>query len=180
LNGIEIRLYQSKKDMKALLIFAVLSCFSVLGQTNIIAAKSHASNEVIVPRDMDNFGDPAPMRYIQNVEYMGGSCIIETYIYEWADSAIEIDTICDHPFLQEGQVDAERIKAMYPEGTKFIGFEKLNSDQGNATPAQPAAQLIKAKKVKRSKKSSAWWMLIAGGGLFMIYLFMPKKSLKTS
>lgn len=158
--------------MKTLLIFAILTTSSIYAQTNIIAAKSHASSDVIDPLDTDNFGDPAPMRFIQQVEYLSGACIIETYNVQWGNSETEIDTVCDHPFLQENATDVERIKAMYPEGTNFVGFEKLNTDQGNGT--------LKVRKDKRSKKSNAWWILLAGGGLFMGYLFIPKQRIATS
>lgn len=158
--------------MKALLFFAIFTTTSLYGQTNIIAAKSHASSQVIDHHDTDNFGDPGPMRFIEKVEYLKADCIVEKYRVEWSNHDTEYDTICDHPFLKEGQIDVDRIKAMYPDGTKFIGFEKLNQDQGNAT--------IKVKKDKHSKKSSAFWILIISGGFFLLYLFIPKMSLKTS
>jgi hypothetical protein len=158
--------------MKTLLIFAILASTSIYAQTNIIAAKSHASNQVIDPNDADNFGNPMPTRSIERVEYLKDDCIVETYRLHFSEQDTEYDTICQHPFLQTGKIDVERIKAMYPEGTKFSGFEKLNEDQGNTT--------IKSKKNKRSKKSNALLLALVGGGLFMLYLFIPNKSLHVS
>ncbi len=158
--------------MKTLLIFAILASTSIYAQTNIIAAKSHASNQLMGPNDADNFGDPVPMRYIEKVEYLKDDCIVETYRLHFSEQDTEYDTICDHPFLQKGKIDVERIKAMYPEGTKFSGFEKLNEVEGNST--------IKTKKDKKSKKSISLWILMAGGGLFLGYLFLPKRRIATT
>lgn len=158
--------------MKTLLIFALFASSAIHAQTNVIAAKSHASNQLMDPNDADNFGEPVPVRQIEKVEYLKDDCIVEKYRVEWSNQDTEYDTICDHPFLQKGKIDVDRIKAMYPEGTKFSDFEKLNNDQGNTT--------VKSKKNKRSKKSNAFWILVVGGGLFLGYLFLPKRRIATS
>lgn len=143
-------------------------------QTNIIAARSHASSEVIDKNDHDNFGGPEilPTYSIVSVEYLRADCIVEMFYLDIYGEEAQFDTICEHPFLQPGQIDIERIKAMYAQNTRFIGFEKLNSDEGKLTP--------KTRKESRSKKSGALLLLVIGGGAFLMYLFVPKFKVKTS
>lgn len=160
--------------MKTLLFLFVIISGTAFAQTNVIAAKSHSSDKVIDKNDHDNFGGPnicLPVRNVQSVEYLKLDCIVETSTMITVEGLI-YDTICDHPFLQEGSIHVDRIKAMYPENTKFINFEVLNNDEGRLKH--------KVRSEKHSSKSSAFWLIIIGGGLFFAYLFIPKFSFKTS
>jgi len=159
--------------MKTLLFFTLLIASSSFAQTNIIAAKSHASSSVVDQNDQDNFGNPEvvlPLQYLHSVEYIEPDCIVEKSKIITEEEFI-YDTICDHPFLRQGSVDIERLKAMYKEGTEFINFEALNKDEGN---------FIRRMREKRhSSKSSALWILIIAGGSFLAYLFIPRPKMKT-
>ncbi|NVK65550.1 MAG: hypothetical protein HWE22_13240 [Flavobacteriales bacterium] len=160
--------------MKTLLILlGFISTFS-FAQTNVIAAKSHASSEVIDPNDRDNFGNPdvsLPIRFLHSVQYLESDCIVEKSEVVGREGFV-YDTICEHPFLTPGQIDVKRLKAMYPDNTEFIGFEALNKDEGNL--------FRRMRENRRSSKSSALWLLIIGGGLFLTYLFIPRLKVKTS
>lgn len=161
--------------MKALLFLTLFITGTAFAQTNVIAAKSHASSTAIDKNDTDNFGEIAPVRYILEVIYWKGDCIVEKYEVRWDNHGTEYDTICQHPFLQNGTVDLERIKAMYPEGTVFKDFDKVG-DKSTKTKKE----LRKEKKGKRSEQSNALLFFLVGGGLFLTFLFTPKNSLRTS
>ena len=169
--------------MKTILFTLFVISGFAFGQTNIIAAKSHSSNQIIDKNDTDNFGEPGPMRFIQTVKYLKDDCIVEKYKVEWDDHDTEYDTICDHPFLKENTVDIERIKAMYPIETKFIGFDKVGKNTKKAEQEIETPQQVEKKskrqirKEKRSKKSSGLIFFLIGTGLFLIYLFVPKMKL---
>lgn len=169
--------------MKTFLFLAVFISGTTLAQTNVIAAKSHASSKVIDKNDTDNFGEPGPMRFIQTVTYLKDDCIVEKYRVEWDNHDTEYDTVCDHPFLQENAIDIDRIKAMYPPKTKFIDFNKVgkkdqNIKQDTERIGQEGENIQKSKrelrKERRSKKSGGLLIFFIGGGLFFIYLFVPK------
>ncbi len=166
--------------MKALLIFSVLSSFSVLGQTNIIAAKSHSANKMSDIRDTDNFGLPDESRLVTQVQYLKDDCLVETAEVTLFETRIVTDTICDHPFLNEKSIDIERIKAMYPQGTKFIGFDELEKSDRKIQK--------QVKKDQKERKSNVLIWLMVGGILFAgltallaaPVLFMPRKIMARS
>lgn len=158
--------------MKKLLFSTLLFSGFSFAQTNIIAAKSHASKQVIDKNNTDNFGLPNETRIVKRVEYLKDDCLIETAEVTMFERNIEVDTICDHPFLKEGSIDVDRIKAMYPEGTKFAGFDRIQKDQNKSKK--------QLRKEKHSKKSSGIFLLMISAGLFLVYLFVPKFTLKTS
>jgi len=155
--------------MKTFLFLSLFISGSAFSQTNVIAAKSHASAQVVDNNDLDNFGEPGPMRFIAEVKYLKDDCIVEKYNVEWSDHDTEYDTICDHPFLQAGTIDIDRIKAMYPEETIFKRFDKIDLNTKKSRK-----ELREERKEKRSKGSSGILLIIIGSGLFLIYLFTPK------
>ena len=161
--------------MKPFLFLALFISGTAFAQTNIIAAKSHASAQMIDNQDLDNFGNPMEQRTIESVKYLNDDCILETYTSFWTEQGKEYDTICDHPFLLPGQTDINRIKAMYPDGTKFSGFDTFEIEGKKSK-----RMLRKEKKENRTKESSAILLFIIGGGLFLIYLFIPKMNLSKS
>ncbi len=144
---------------------------AAFSQTNVIAAKSHSSNQVIDKNDTDNFGEPGPMRFIQTVTYLKDDCIVEKYNVEWDDHDTEYDTICDHPFLKENTINIERIKAMYPIETKFIDFDKVGQGINEQDGEKSRRQL---RRERRSEKSGGLLFFLISAGLFFIYLFLPK------
>jgi hypothetical protein len=163
--------------VKTGLLFIFLSASIAHAQTNVIAAKSHASEVTNAPQEPDNFGLPyTDRRVIKSVEYLKDDCIIETYevsrdrnrVIE--DLGIEVDTFCDHPFLKAGRYDVARIKAMYRKGTEFIGFEQLDRAQKK--------KIRKMNRQKDSKNSHLVLFFTLGAGLFVLYLFTPKFALK--
>ncbi len=158
--------------MKTLIFSTLLFSGFSFSQTNIIAAKSHASNQAFDKNDTDNFGLPNETRIVQRVEYLKDDCLIETAEVTMFETKIQVDTICDHPFLKNGSLDVDRIKAMYPEGTKFAGFDRIEKEQNKSKK--------QLRKEKDSKKLEAFWLLMIGGGVFLTYLFIPKFKLKTS
>jgi hypothetical protein len=158
--------------MKLILIFTLLISSSIVAQTNVIAAKSHASN-CNISQQPDNFGEFIPPRTIESVQYLKGDCIVEIYASEWAEQGKEYDTICNHPFLQANQIDVKRLKEMYPKNTEFLGFESLEKEKNALKPE-------KKKKKNRSEKSSLMVIFLIGGGLLLTFLFVPKARLKTS
>ena len=137
-------------------------------QTNIIAAKSHANTDLTEIKDLDNFGELILPNKMESVTFVSPDCIVERYTTGWNQEILEIDTICQHPFLQESSFHIDRIKAMYPEGTVFKDFDK-------AEKAHKKAQKKKRKtrKKKESKSSGAILFFIGLGG-FMLFLFAPK------
>ncbi len=163
--------------MKTLLFLVVFISGTALSQTNIIAAKSHSSAKIIDKNDLDNFGNPEYLvcrRVVKKVIYIKDGCIVESY--QTIDLTLEnqenaMDTICNHPFLQTGQVDIKRLKAMYPIETKFIDFDKIGQDTDEQDGEKSKRQL---RREKRSKKSSGILFFLIGSGLFLIYLFVPK------
>jgi hypothetical protein len=161
--------------MKTLLFLFVFISGAALSQTNIIAAKSHSSSKIIDKNDLDNFGNPESFvcrRVVKKVIYLQDGCIVESY--QMIDPTLEnpMDTICNHPFLQTGQVDIKLLKAMYPDNTEFIGFEKIKTLKKK--------DLGKLKKEKKQEKSSGLIIFLIGGTLFLIYLFIPKLKITTS
>lgn len=161
--------------MKTLLFLLTMISGATFAQTNVIAAKSHASTKAIDKNDTDNFGEPGPMRFIKEVTYYKNDCIIEKYDVKWDNHDTEYDTVCDHPFLQEGAIDIDRIKAMYPEGTVFNRFDKVGENT-----KQTKQELREMRKKKRSEKSNILLFFIIGGVMFLMYLFVPKLNLKRS
>lgn len=158
---------ETKKQMKTFILFAALFSGTAFAQTNVIAAKSHASTHTINLNDQDNFGLPIERRVVETVKYLNGTCIVEIYTSNWSEEEKEYDTICDHPFLTPGQTDIKRIKAMYPNKTEFVGFESLEKNQKK--------ELKRIKKENRKKKkSSSLIIFLIGGTLFLTYLFIPK------
>ena len=160
--------------MKALLLLTVLISGISFAQTNIIAAKSHASSELYNTRDTDNFGLPDETRVVKSVKYLKEDCLIEIVEVTLFDTRIVNDTICDHEYLKKNRIDIDGIKALYPEGTEFIGFDKLISN--------PKAEKKRLRKEKRrNKKSSLALILFIGGEtLFFAYSFIPKTRHTTS
>lgn len=151
-------------------IFLFLSLFisgTAFSQTNVIAAKSHASAQVVDNNDLDNFGDPMEQRTIETVKYLNNDCIVEIYTSYWNEQGKEYDTICDHPFLQPGQTDIERIKSMYPSKTEFIGFQAVKR-------LSKKAQRKLKREDKKREKSSGLIIFLIGGTLLFVYLFIPK------
>ncbi|MDG1332166.1 MAG: hypothetical protein P8P74_07540 [Crocinitomicaceae bacterium] len=105
--------------MKSLLfLFAFISGIS-FAQTNIIAAKSHSGDPSQSLQEKDNFDLPNETRIVKSVKYLKDDCIVEKCEVTMWETQIVHDTICDHPFLQKGQIDVNRIKSMYPEGTIY-------------------------------------------------------------
>ena len=152
--------------MKTLLLIAVFISGTAMAQTNVIAAKSHSSNTSIDLGDPDNFGEYIMPRQIQSVAYFKEDCIIETYASYWNENDLEYDTICNHPFLQPSSFDLARMKAMYPEETKFEGFDKIEKANKKATK--------KLKNEKKQGNSNGLIIFLIGGLLCLIYLFVPK------
>jgi len=153
--------------MKTLLILIVLNSGIGLTQTNIIAAKSHGSDLPMSSSETDNFGLPYNYkRVIKSVKYLREDCIIEMAEVTTFETLIEFDTICDHPFLQDGQIHIKRIKAMYPRNTEFIGFDDLKQK------LKKEKKRLK-KEQRQSKKSSGFIILLIGGGMLLTYLFFP-------
>lgn len=154
--------------MKTLLFITIFISGTAFAQTNIISAKSHSSSLTSEFNEPDNFGEYIMPRVIKSVTYLKEDCILETYSSYWNENDLEYDTICDHPFLQPNSFDMERIKRMYPEETKFKGFEEIEK-----------ANKKTSKKIKKEKKEnySGLIFFLIGGGLFMIYLFVPKMNL---
>lgn len=156
-----------KNRMKTLLLFLAFTSTFSFAQTNVIAAKSHASPDFINQNDPDNFGEYIPPRKIESVRYINNDCIVETYAPFWVEGEKELDTICEHPFLTPGQMDIKRLKAMYPEETEFIGFDELENDQ------KLKERELKKDERKQKKSSLGILLFFLGGGLIMSYLFLP-------
>ena len=152
--------------MKTLLFLAVFISGPAFAQTNVIAAKSHATKSSINLFETDNFGEYIMPRQIQTVTYLKEDCIVETYASYWNSNDLEYDTICDHPFLQPNSLDLERMKAMYPVETKFEGFNEIEKANKKAKK--------RLKKEKNPEKSNGLIIFLFGGSLFSIYLFIPK------
>ncbi len=153
--------------MKTLLILlGFISTFS-FAQTNVIAAKSHASSTLIDNNDPDNFGEYIPPRKVQSVKYLSNDCIIETYKSFFGPDKYEYDTICSHPFLSPGQTDIKRLKEMYPDKTEFIGFDELEKNE------KKSKRELKKENRKQQKSSISLFILLLGGGLLFGYLFLP-------
>lgn len=153
--------------MKTLLLFLAFTSTFSFAQTNVIAAKSHASPDIVDENDQDNFGNPVEMRTLESVKYINEACILETYNSIWSENQQEYDTICNHPFLTPGQTDIDRLKAMYPSNTKFIGFEELEKNQ------KTEKREVKKDKRRQKKSSLNVLLFLLGGGLLMSYLFLP-------
>jgi len=155
--------------MKSALICTLfLSTTFVYSQTSIIAAKSHSSQATIDSSDPDNFGGPifCPVLQIESVKYLQPDCIIEKSRTLSIEGEYKYDTICNHPFLQPSSFDLQRIKAMYPDGTKFEDFNEIKKANKKAAK--------KAKSDSKDNDSSGLIIFLIGGTLFMIYLFIPK------
>ena len=155
--------------MKALLILLSFVSYLSFGQTNVIAAKSHAAKPLTDNHDIDNFGEYIPPRKIQSVKYLQNDCIVETYhsFFSLEGDEKEYDTICNHPFLGPGQMDIERLKAMYPSETEFVGFDELEQNQ------KKNKRELKKENRKQRKSSISLFILLLGGGLLFGYLFLP-------
>lgn len=155
--------------MKTLLFLTLLISGSAIAQTNVIATKSHGSTNVIDKNNSDNFGLPSERRIVKSVEYLEGDCLVETVELTMFETRTEIDTICDHPFLQNGKVDIKRMKEMYSNDVEFIGFDSFEADK-----KKERKRLRKVKK--EEEKSSGLILFLIGGTLFLAYLFVPKMS----
>lgn len=155
--------------MKTLLFFVLFSSGSVLAQTNVISAKSHGSLFKTDKNDADNFGVPSVRRMVVEVEYLGGDCLIEISEVTQFTIEYEQDTICNHPFLQSGQIDVKRIKEMYGSDIKFSGFAALEKKQKKENKRID-------KEERKNQKSNGLLIILMGGMLFLIYLFVPKMS----
>ena len=150
--------------MKAALLIGIFISGISYAQTNVIAAKSHANFDLSEMADPDNFGEPLPYRTIVEVKYLKDDCIVEKYDVEWGAKLIEYDTLCQHPFLQSSSFDLTRLKSMYPEETKFKGFDKLQKSHEK--------QLKKLKKTQQN--SSGLIIFLMGVGAFLLFLFTPQ------
>lgn len=158
--------------MKFILFLALSISATAFSQTNIIAAKSHGASKMADIRDSDNFGLPPETRTVTHVEYLKDDCLVETSEVSLFETRIDIDTICDHPFLKENSVDVDRIKAMYPDGTKFIDFDKLEKTDKKIEK--------QSKKDRKERKSNALLWLVTGGILVVGLLFSPRRNMVRS
>lgn len=156
--------------MKTILLIGILISGISYAQTNIIAAKSHANFDLTAISDSDNFGEPMPYRTIVEVKYLKDDCIVEKYDVEWGAQLIEYDTLCQHPFLQSSSFDLERLKNMYPEQTKFKGFDKV--EKAHAKRLKKRNKSIQ----KSEQNSSGLIFFLIGIGGFLALLFVPKLS----
>ncbi|MFK7784441.1 MAG: hypothetical protein AB8B56_04950 [Crocinitomicaceae bacterium] len=154
--------------MKSVLLIGIFISGISYAQTNIIAAKSHANFDLSEMTDPDNFGDPLPYRTISEVKYLKDDCIVEKYVVEWGDQLIEYDTVCQHPFLQSSSFDLERLKAMYPEETKFKGFDKIQKSN------EKRQKKLKKERQQNEQNSSGLIFFLIGIGGFFAFLFIPQ------
>lgn len=146
--------------MKQLLFCLALACVNLaFSQTKQIAHKSHSgSKNAFFSSDyIDNFGEPPEI--IDSIIILKNKCIVEIFTYQFYGR----DTVCEHPFFTQGLTEAE-IRAKYPEGTTFIGFE-------NYKPGK------KHKAKKTTQKSSFHYLaviLVLGAGAG--YIFKRQKN----
>lgn len=156
--------------MKALLFFTVFISGISFAQTNVIAAKSHSNFDFSFTNEPDNFGEYILPREIKEVAYVKDDCIVEKYTSQWNENDVEYDTICNHPFLQQGSFDIDRIKAMYPEETKFKNFDKAEKAYNKSLKKQHKAQ----QQNQQNSTGLIFFLLIIGG--FLLYLFIPRSN----
>ncbi|MFT5858054.1 MAG: hypothetical protein ACI865_000138 [Flavobacteriaceae bacterium] len=128
------------------LITLLLASLNASSQTDIIAARSHASS-INQLTENDNFGIPS--RSIDSIIYIGNGCIVEDA--DWYGR----DTICDHPLFVENEFDEEKLKELYPDHVVFKGFSK-------------------SEKKKADSQNSVSWFIALLGLSYLFYLVFPR------
>jgi hypothetical protein len=134
-----------------LLLFTLM----VNSQTKLIAHKSNSEDktEFNAGDYSDNYGLGEIYFPVISVKLLKNNCVVETR------DNFQIDTICNHYYFN-GTYTSEQIKTFYPEGTKFIGFDKVFKED-------------KPILIKKNSIFFLFTLIILGSGLF--YTLKPKK-----
>lgn len=155
--------------------FVILALFFVhsayFTQTKQIAHKSHSGIEENFYADeyYDNFGLFEPYYPVEKVVITDKNCLVEIR------SNKQSDTICNHPYLT-GQYTFTEIKAFYPDGVKFYGFE--NKFYNDSIPVKQ--QNPKSKNPKKSIYLIALIVFLGGGTIMKLLSGKQEKHIQVN
>lgn len=121
-------------------------------QTAKIAFKSHGGNmnDFFTTLDMDSdFG--LPPKIIKKIIKTSDTTVVE--IGEQMGKKL-IDTVVNHPYCHNPNIDLDSLKKMYPASTKFEGF-KETPKKNKTKQIRQKKQAKKSTNVKKQKQKKA-------------------------
>ncbi|OGS79977.1 MAG: hypothetical protein A3D31_08495 [Candidatus Fluviicola riflensis] len=114
----------------------------------------------------------------------------------WEGSEFSEDTFYHHPILNDPNMTVDSLKMMFGEEVEFINFEpkKIEDEQNNALSISPEEykappgqehlpglgipEKEKQKKRHKRRKSEVGLILLIGGGTFLGFAWLSKRSNK--
>lgn len=116
-----------EKIMKLIFLFTLFLSTISIGQTNIIANRSHSGSIDNLVNEQDDFG-AIYVPPTDSVILINSTTIIVVQS-NWDGTSIH-DTISNHFGLPKNKLELQRFKLNYQNTTKFIGFDDLKSIHG--------------------------------------------------
>ena len=134
----------------SLILIAIILSYNIFGQTKLIAHKSHSGNMAYFSplKGPDNLGETPEMIEawkLKNIEYeipkdsliKISDCVVILKQHDfYQPSSVRIDTIINHPLINNNSITADSLKRLIPDAV-FIGFDSLKAENSKVDTLPP-------------------------------------------
>ena len=133
--------------LKFSLIVLLFICSYANAQTKAIAFKSHSGNlQYYTPKGNDNFGIVEPMPRLDSIVRINDSTVVQ--FHNTIQGPFFYDTLQNHPFWNQPNLNIDSLKDANYTGVKFIGFKPKKISKRQVQVVKP----MREKKNKKRKK----------------------------
>ncbi len=132
---------------KISLIVLLFICSYANAQTKAIAFKSHSGNlKYFTPQGNDNFGIVEPMPRLDSIVRINDSTVVQ--FHNTVQGPFYYDTLQNHPFWNQPNLNIDSLIDANYNGVKFIGFKQKKVSNRQVQIVKP----MREKKTKKRKK----------------------------